>query len=305
VDSVFLLVMSEKNDYSFNGVTSFWKKRWLRIAPAFYTACVVYGLHKYGFLSRELLVNLSANFIFLQPYIPGTEIAALFWSLSVEWLFYLMLPSIFMLIGNFGYIPIIFGMVTVGLLLNLLHYSGYIYAGDFAWYYTIFANFEHFGWGILIGFIFRQEILLHSFLSGIAGFCLGLLVSYTGKIFFYSAFVKYMGNLGFIFESIGPLTMTLGFSIMILSSLRNNFLNRVLSSRILVFVGRISFSFYLWHMLILELCFRYFRQFIPLNNAGIGILAIITLIFLIPLSYISYYLLESFYFKLSIRKKLQ
>lgn len=298
----FLLVMSKNNDYSLKALLGFWKKRWLRIAPAFYVACVVYGLHRYGSFSRELLLSLFANFIFLQTYIPGTGIAALFWSLSVEWLFYIMLPPIFILIKSFGYIPIIVGMLIVGFLLNLVHYCGYIYAGDFGWYYTIFANFEHFGWGMLLGFIFKQEFLSRSFLSGITGFFFGLLVSYIGKILFYSAFVKYMGKWGFIFESAGPLIMTLGFSIMILSSLRNSLINKIFSNGVLVFLGRISYSFYLWHMLVLELCFQYFRQYIPMSPFGIVTLLIITIIFLIPISYISYNLIESFYFKLFASK---
>ena len=299
----FLLVMSKNKDYSPKAFLGFWKKRWLRIAPAFYTACIVYGLYRYGSFSRELLISLLANFIFLQTYIPDTGIAALFWSLSVEWLFYLLLPPIFMLIKSFGYIPVIVGMLVAGFVLNLAHYCGYIYADEFAWYYTIFANFEHFGWGMLLGFVYKQELLSYSFLSGIAGFFLGLFVSYIGKIFFYSAFVKYMGNWGFIFESTGPLIMTLGFSIMILSSLRDNFINKILSNSVLVFLGRISYSFYLWHMLVLELCFQYFKQYISISPAGVAMLIVTVLIFLIPLSYISYHLLESFYFKLSSNKQ--
>lgn len=295
----FFLVMTKEDNYSLNGAFAFWKKRWLRIAPAFYIACLVYGFFKYGNFSYEFARSLFANFIFLQTYIPGTEITGIFWSLSVEWIFYLLLPFIFILIKRIGYIWGIGLMLVAGIILNLLHYTGFIYPNNFAWYYTIFANFEHFGWGILLGLIYKRKLLIPSLLSGKPGFVLGLIVAYAGKLFFYSAFVKAAGKFGFLFESTGPLIMTLGFAMMILSTLRDKFLNKLLSNKVFVFIGRISYSFYLWHFLILEFCTQYFANYVPSGAAGVGVLGIITLVVLLPISYLSYKLLESFYFKLT------
>ena len=293
----FFLVMNKTNNYSLNGAFKFWKKRWLRIAPAYYFACVIYGLLVYGHFSKELIFSLFTNFIFLQTYIPGTEITAIFWSLSVEWIFYLLLPFLFILIQKFSIIPIVGLIILLGLSLNLLHFIGILYPGNFSWYYTIFANFEHFGWGILLGFIYLNKLLINSFLSGRKGFWFGLLLAYIGKIFFYSNFLNNTGRVRFIFESIGPLTMTLGFSIMMLSSLRHRSINKILACRPLVFIGRISFSFYLWHILIIQFSYRLLKQFISDTPMGVLILTSICLIFIIPISYISYTIFESFYFK--------
>ena len=300
----FFLVMNKNNDYSLSGAFKFWKKRWLRIAPAYYFACVIYGLVVYGYFSKELVFSLFANFIFLQTYIPATEIAALFWSLSVEWIFYLFLPFLFILIRKYNIVAVVIITILAGLSLNFMHFLGFIYPENFAWYYTFFANFEHFGWGILLGYIYVKNHLGKSFLSGAKGFWFGLLVAYVGKIFFYSSFLKNTGGASFLFESIGPLIMTLGFSIMILSSLRQQFINKIMNNRILVFIGRISYSFYLWHALIIEFSFNFFKQFIPHTSVGVFILYLICLVFIIPVSYISFNIFESFYFKSNINKQL-
>lgn len=184
-----------------------------------------------------------------------------------------------------------------------MHFLSILYPGDFSWYYTIFANFEHFGWGILLGFIYLNKILINPFLSGWKGFWFGLLLAYTGEIFFYSNFLKNTGSLRFIFESTGPLIMTLGFSIMMLSSLRHRSINKILACRPFVFIGRISFSFYLWHILSIEFSFYYFKQFISYSRIGVLILSLLCLIFIIPISYISFNIFESFYFKSNSSKQ--
>ena len=294
----FYLVMNKNNDYTLGGALKFWKKRWLRIAPAYYLACLVYGLITYGHFSKELVFSLFANFIFLQTYIPATEIAALFWSLSVEWIFYLFLPFLFLLIRKFNIVLIISTTILLGLFLNFLHFLGFLYPENFSWYYTFFANFEHFGWGILLGYVYAKNYLVGSFLSGVKGFWFGLIVAYIGKICFYSNFLKNTGSLSFLFESIGPLVMTLGFSIMILSSLRQQLINKIIGNHLLAFIGRISYSFYLWHALIIQFSFQYFEKFISYTPLGVLFLFVICIAFIIPISFISYILFESFYFKL-------
>lgn len=300
----FYLVMNNNEDFTYKGLFRFWKKRWLRIAPLFYVACVIYGLLFYGFFSKQLIHSLFANFIFLQTYIPGTEINSIFWSLSVEWIFYLFIPFIFILIRKFGFFPIITPLILFGLLLNFLHFLGFLYPGNFSWYYTIFANFEHFGWGIIVGYIYSNKIFINSFLSKVKGFWIGFGVAYLGKIFFYSNFLKNTGHLSFLFESIGPLIMTLGFSIMIISSLNQAEVNKVFSNRFLIFIGRRSYSFYIWHMLIMQLCYNSFKLYITESSSGVFILTILSLIFIIPVSCISFNILESFYFKLKKYKQI-
>ena len=60
----FYLVLEKQQQYDFKTAFAFWKKRWLRIAPAFYTACIVLAfVHGTGSIS-DLLYKLFFNFIF-------------------------------------------------------------------------------------------------------------------------------------------------------------------------------------------------------------------------------------------------
>jgi peptidoglycan/LPS O-acetylase OafA/YrhL len=296
----FFLVLDKQKDYSFAASLSFWKKRWLRIAPAFYTACLVYAYINYDGIKTHAFKALAANFLFIQTYVPGTEISAHFWSLSVEWLFYLSLPLIFYFIRRKGYVIVIAAMFAIGLLLNLLHYKWGLYNG-FDWYYTFFANFEHFACGLLVGYLFKTGKLSLGIFNKVYGIIIGFVIAYIGKIFFYSFFVKRMGRWGFVFESIGPLVMTLGFAWMILVSLRNDLVFKLIGNKLFTFIGRISYSFYLWHVLLLGCIYSCTINLFPQNGLGILCLFTTTAVVLLPISYLSYKLLEEFYFKRSVK----
>jgi peptidoglycan/LPS O-acetylase OafA/YrhL len=62
-------------------------------------------------------------------------------------------------------------------------------------------------------------------------------------------------------------------------------------------MGRISYSFYLWHVLLLTYIHYYTINLFPQNGMGIFCLFTTTTVVLLPISYLSYKLLEEFYFK--------
>lgn len=293
----FFLVLDGKDDNSFNSALQFWKKRWIRIAPAFYISCIVYALLQYKMLGNYFLPALAANFLFIQPYLPHVSINSIYWSLSTEWLFYMVLPLLFLFIKKSNIYKVVFFILVFGLALNLIHYKGFIYTDDTSWQYTFFANFEHFAWGILISYLFKNDLIKTKIINGKIGFAIGLLIAYMGKIFFTAAFVLKAGKYGFLFQSIGPLTMTFGFSWMILNSLNNSFIFKMIGNKVLVFIGRISYSFYLWHTLVLGLVYENFKSYFPATAYGVVLLMATTLVILIPFSLLSYKLLEAFYFK--------
>ncbi|MDO6434138.1 acyltransferase [Flavitalea sp. BT771] len=291
----FYLVLSKQETYNFQTAIAFWKKRWLRIAPAFYVACTIFALAHYAWFPHNLPYRLFFNFIFLQNHIPNAEIEGIFWSLAVEWHFYLLLPLIFVQINRIGILRTVGLLFGIHLFLNLLHYKGIFMPGD-AWWYTIFCNIGHFGWGILMGYFFATQKKVPFFSNWWSIFA-GFVIAYTGKLFFYSGFVARMHSAGFIFQSIGPLLMTMGFACMIYSCLENNTLSRIWGNRYFAGLGRISYSFYLWHNFMLEIIFTHFGKYMPQNAAGVFLTILLVLVVLIPVSFISYKLFESFYFR--------
>lgn len=293
----FYLVMVKQGEITWSKSLSFWKNRWWRIAPAYYTAILVYAAYSTSSFQVDLVWKILCNMAFIHPYVMGAEIAALFWSLSVEWIFYLILPFIFSGIHRLGLIRTIAFILVSGLLFNILHYSDLFLGDVVGWYYLFPGNYEHFGWGILIGYLYQSGSLNFSLLSRWSGAVIGLIVAYLGKIMFFSGTVRAFGNWGWLVESFGPLVMTFGFSIMILTSLRHDGFSRMMGNRFFTFIGRISYSFYLWHVLLLgELYARCYTWF-PQNGLGVVLLFVASSIVIVPISWLSYELLESFYFK--------
>ena len=291
----FFLVLSKQPTYDLRTAVGFWKKRWLRIAPAFYVAAIVYAIARYStFPPGTVGYRLFFNFIFLQNLGPNYGIEAIFWSLAVEWHFYLLLPFIFLLIRRIGVVGVVISILAIQVVLNLLHYKGLLKPGD-DWNYTIFCNIGVFAWGILLAYLYTNR-LGGAFFSKPLSVMVGLAFAYLGKFLFYSGFVTKMGSLGFVFQTIGPLVMTLGFASMIFSCLESKTLSTIWGNKIFSALGRVSYSFYLWHAFLLELIYQFFGHYLPQTGAGVFLLMGIVLCVLLPVSFLSYRLFESFYF---------
>jgi peptidoglycan/LPS O-acetylase OafA/YrhL len=298
----FYLVLSRWPAYNLRTAAAFWKKRWLRIAPAFYVACTCYAFTHYSLFSGTIAYRLFFNYLFLQNVVPNVGILYIFWSLSVEWQFYLLLPLIFLLIRRLGVVGVVALILTIQVIIDLFHYKGMLMPGD-EWYYTIFCNFGHFAWGILLAWLYTNRWGIAFFskpMSILAGFTL----AYTGKLLFFSAFLAKMGGFGFVFQTLGPLIMTMGFACMIFSCLESKTLSTIWGNKYFSALGRVSYSFYLWHAFILEIVFEHFKNIIPWTGPGVFLLMLIVLIILIPVSFISYRLFESFYFRMQPSAKL-
>lgn len=295
----FYLVLAKQKKYDLPSSLEFLKKRWLRIAPAFYVACIGYGLAYLSYFGATLPWRLLFNFLFLQTYVPGAEITPIFWSLGVEWHFYMLLPLIFIAFNRLGFTRTIVLVIILHTVLNLLHYKGLLMQVPY-WQYTIFANIGHFAWGLLLGNLFsrgkRWALLTHP-----ASILIGLAIAYTGRTFTFSQFVAKVGGMAYIFQSIGPIIMTLGFACMLYSCLENKTLSNIMGNKYFSSLGRVSYSFYLWHYLVLQTVYGRMQHVIPPTVPGLVLLMGCTLVILIPLSYLSYYIFESFYFRRQAR----
>lgn len=291
----FYLVLERKKLDNLDAVFEFWKKRWLRIAPAFYTVCTMLAFIYFYPDIKVISEKLFWNFIFLHNYVPGAGIDSIFWSLAVEWQFYLVLPFIFLAIYKTGVLKVTLALTGLCFLMNVLHYSGYFMPGD-EWWYSLFANIGHFGWGILTAYLYKKNVKL-PILTKNAGLLAGLSVAYLGKLMFSAVMISKLAGFAVLLQSTGPLIMTLGFSMMIYSALFNPFSFKLIGSRVLSGIGKTSYSFYLWHSAVLAAVLYILKSHIPNSATGVLLLMAIVLVILIPLSKISFNLLEAFYFK--------
>ena len=290
----FYLVMADNKKFKVKSIFSFWGKRWLRIAPAFYFVCLLLAILKYQSF-QDLFYKLLLNFCFLQNIFSFSEVDAIFWSLAVECQFYFLLPIILHAINRFGILIVTIGLIVICFTLNLFHYSGYLFSND-QWWYSIFNNIGHFSWGILAAYLYKHRISIRFFVKNYS-LLFGLFISYLGKFSFSSGVIQALPQFSLILKSGGPMLMSLGFAAMIYTALFNSFSGKMIGNSIFSSIGLISYSFYLWHSFILSMVFHFFSPWIPITPLGVFILMGLTLIILLPISYISFNLLESSYFK--------
>lgn len=290
-----MYLMYGKNSFSWQGFIHFIKKRWLRIAPAFYVAALVYGLvtlHSNN--SFPLIKALCYNIFFLQNTNQNIVISTPFWSLATEWYFYLILPLMLLLARKFGFLKSVSAFIILSLFAGLLFY----YQDAYGWSTSILVRLVEFLWGMIAAEFYTKNKI--SELKPYLKWWVGISIAYLGRILMLTEVVDFFGHFGFIIKAMGAPIMTLGFALFILYLLENPFsvAGRLFSAPIMLFLGRISYSIYLWHSLVKDSISNFLEPRISVfHNLAPIIAFIIISIFTVGLSFISYKLLEEPYFK--------
>lgn len=201
------------------------------------------------------------------------------WSLSIEEQFYLIFPIFIFFISSFYKKKILLFLIFLFTLsLFISHISSYKFS-TFN-FYSIHSRL----WELLAGSILAYLCIHTNFLNKKIIFkkflpLIGLILILFGVIFFNDE-IKH--------PSLFTLIPIFGTVLIIAFPLKDNIVNKILSSKIFVYTGLISYSLYLWHYPI----FSFARiRFTGFNTDGyLKELIIVTL--LISLSVFSYFFIE-------------
>ena len=113
-----------------------------------------------------------------------------------------------------------------------------------------------------------------------------------------SEFVTVFAKFGFIIRAMGEPIMTAGFGLIIYNVITTeSIFSKMLATKWMVFIGKISYSFYLWHWLIFSFVGDSVLQFTNTTNSSFYIAFILSALAIIPFAWLSYWLLEMPYFK--------
>jgi peptidoglycan/LPS O-acetylase OafA/YrhL len=251
ITSIILNEINVTQDFSFK---NFYQRRARRILPALLFVIFFSIFFAYLYLLpsdfndyiKSILYSLffTSNYFFyfsgelydatpslLKPFLHT-------WSLSVEEQFYLLYPII--LYFSFKYFKNFLNKILFSLIfISFFSMIGYFYTNQSLAFFNFLARF----WELLIGALIANNqkkitsinlsILKKNFIS-ILGF---ILIIYS--ILFYNKSIPY----GYIYTFIS----IIGVSIIIFFNDKEILINKILSNKILVFLGLISYSLYLWH----------------------------------------------------------
>jgi len=179
------------------------------------------------------------------------------WSMSVEELFYLLSPLIFLYAKNMGsLIKAILIFYSIGLLLTLLfHYfpfEGFFNDLFFTAYSTFFGRIFEFACGIFLGMIVKGEIKNY-FIGSISKYSLyiGLLIILVSITFLYliasNNNMEHATNL-WTGMTVNNILLPIGITILFYNLIYfESLLQRFLSSPIMIQLGNSTYSFYLLH----------------------------------------------------------
>lgn len=272
---------------------SFILSRAYRILPSFLVALVVYSftlnLDIYSFERLKLII---INLLTLQNFSSAYEISSHFWSIAVEWHFYIVFPFIVFInlkqknfITYLSIITIILSLIGVVLLTRNKYYD-----------LQLPVRFVEFSVGIVLAYFYKKA---NSIKISITNIFIGILLLFIGRLLNVDSVLHYTDSswIYSITKISGYFLMTSGFALLLYYSISDNSRSFLfLNWKPLVFVGRISYSFYLWHSLALVTSWLLFNNlnwttiFTPVQS----LLLQFTLSFFltIPISYLSFIFIE-------------
>jgi peptidoglycan/LPS O-acetylase OafA/YrhL len=268
---------------------SFYTHRFFRIAPMFYAivaASYVRDVYLSGVFHGPIVILESLTFVF--SLMPGHGIVWAGWTITVEMLFYLVFPLIYRLVRSIsGAVIFLILTFTIFFTANILVQS--LSLSDAAMYHfkylSIFRHAPAFACGSLLFMLtknapeFGQNT--RRFLGILfVGLALGAFYSMSSP-FFYSILPD-----GYTWHLIVYSALFLGL-----------WLNPIwpLVNRATTFLGRLSFSVYLIHPILIYFLVPVYRSiyaFVPSIGLAYFLSAGLTLIILIPLSYVTCLLIE-------------
>jgi len=285
---------ASKSNFSYHDFYRFILKRWVRLSPAFYTATVIYTLvgiyahhYKYNFF-----LNLLHSVFYLNHVLPQYNSASHFWTLTVEWQFYFIIPFLLMYQNKTGFnktFVVIFGTIILAAIVAVFIANDQI---DVLTDTLLFRGIE-FGFGVIAARLLMKNNAY--FINRKVWFVAFIVITYTGRVLVSKTMLAFSDHYYNLIRLLGFALMAIGFAgILYLSVTSARWLHAVLGNKLFKTMGKISYSFYLLHALVYPLVaiciFRYFNFFTGI--AAPMVTTAVSAVILYPLSMLSYNLLE-------------
>src|SRR5919199_157545 len=194
---MYLMYARKQTKFEWGAYVTFLKKRWLRIAPAFYVAAFVCAI-AFLFFGRPFpWFDLLAHASFTHIWLPNTNgLAPPFWSLATEWHFYLILPLFIWGADRFGFWPVAAIAILASTGFRLWMYSSPADIEVF-WNAQLPSRLVEFAWGMCVARLYTLQKEPPKFLRAESGLLIAFIITYLGRLLMVTEVVKLAGYFGY------------------------------------------------------------------------------------------------------------
>ena len=266
--TLFLSFEQRINVDKSNTVKFFLIRRFFRIAPAFYLAILFYAIQMVSkpvstFPNHVSLLNVVLSTFFINGFFPTSinYVPPGGWSVAIEMIFYLLIPFLFARIKSLKLAVVyFFATLVFGIACNYLgaylmvHYTNLDYAYQKTWYFYFWLpnQLPIFMLGIILFHLLKQPIKIGKTAASLLVLlsCLGLLGVFYG--------IKY-----FKLEDVVPEHVLVGILFSCIVFAMSQARLSLLENRVTRYLGKLSFSMYLWHFFVLECVAFVIRRVLP------------------------------------------
>lgn len=278
----------------------FYIKRFLRIFPLVYiflAVIIILNIYKPVTNPKDLLYS----FFFIKNLpIQNMPFTAHLWTLAVEIQFYASFPLL-MMINTRRTLVVTLLIVTIFPLISILN----LYVPGFQ------SDYRPIIWGVkFVNYFFWKGplFILIGCAASVFIFKRGVHLEKLSNNYYLSFFLLIMAialctqNLPFYYKYVSEYLSAILISIVIMLNVQSdNFLSKLLSTRLLVKVGILSYSLFMWQQIIAAKYYFWIPGLMELNTLPSILITIIKFAILIPMAIFSYKYLEMPFLKLKSR----
>lgn len=311
VDIFFVLsgfLLYQSLYFSTSGIMHYYLRRILRITPIYYFALFVILIFTKSefFFTQEGLIDILKHLFFVNVFWEKSNfsINPVLWTLALEMYFYAILPLLFWLGGKKvrRTLLVVFGMIAIS-----VFYKEFLFQTQYEHLtvpQTMVATrqfpikLDQFGIGMLVAIIYIKFTRPH--ISKVMQFFYTIFTVALGFLFYF--LLNFSANTGAGIRENEWLNATWGTIIGLtvgvgLFTFLNAFpfLQKIISNRIMGFLGRISYGIYIWHYIIIEK--------VVAHTASIKVHFFLSFFLTLLFSSITYFLIEEPFLKLGRKQE--
>lgn len=245
----------------------FYMRRFFRLFPIYYLYLFIIFFAIYGSTKDSLyFFTYLQNFLFaFQDGFGDYYLLAHFWTLAVEEQFYIVWPFVIIFTPTRYLFQVLIAFVALGVFLRGLMF--YLGASHFQASMMVFSHFDTLAIGSCLAYMVSRDLpnlTRVCWISAIAGFSLLVFVLITKILRLNSAWELLLGELGAGLLFVGMINCCrVGVP---------GLIGRLLEMPWLIYLGKISYGLYVYHLLVFYLLDKYEIRFPVMKIAGLDLL---------------------------------